>query len=127
MDFSVSENCLKDFESVLEEKMKFFEENAGTSSYENVTNLKNNIINFHKEVLKANEKLIERNENFSNINYKAQNLSGFSDLYLKSSKKVTRAVKCKRCKICTFSIIAILIIGYCFVGLKCGFDLNKCV
>jgi hypothetical protein len=127
IDFSVSEYCLKDFESILEEKMKFYEENVGTSSSENVTNLKNNIITMHKEVLKANEKLIERNETMFNINDKAKNLSEFSDFYLKSAKKVTCAAKCKRYKICIFSIIGILVFIYFITGMKCGFDLHKCI
>jgi len=127
IDDSISEYCLKDFEIVLEEKMKFYEENIGTLSNEAVTNLKNDIINFHKEVLTSSEKLIRRNENLGDIKLKTENLSSTSDFYYRGSKKVTCAAKKKKCFIGSFSVFAILVIIYCLVGLNCGFDLNECI
>ena len=127
IDDSISEFCLKDFEGVLEEKMKFYEDNIGTMSNEAVTNLKNDIINFHKEVLRSNEKLLNRNENLGEINEKAKNLSSTSDFYFRGAKKVTCAAKKKRCFIIMFSVFAVLAIVYCLVGLNCGFDLNECI
>ena len=127
IDDSISEFCLKDFESVLEDKMKFYEENIGTLSNEAVTNLKNDIINFHKEVLTSNERLINRNENLGDISLKAKNLSSTSDFFYRNSKKVTCAAKKKRCLIILFSVLAVLGIVYCLVALNCGFDLNECI
>lgn len=127
IDDSISEFCLREFEGVLEEKMKFYEDNIGTLSNEAVTNLKNDIVNFHKEVLTSNEKLIKRSEKFGDINLKAKNLSSTSDSFFRGSKKVTYAAKKKRCFITLFSVFAVLVIVYLLVGLKCGFDLNECI
>ena len=124
---SVTEYCLKDFENVLEENMKFYDKNNGTIENEALTNLKNDIINFHKEVLTTHEKLLSRKENLSDIDIKAENLQDTSKFYLRYSKKVKWTAKKKRCCIILFSIFAFLVIVYIFIGLKCGFDLNECI
>ena len=118
---SITDFYLKEYTDVLKEKMRFNQENIETED----SVMEEDLINHHQEILNSFIKLLDNDKYIED--FKAEYLKDDSKLFYMHSKKVRWYVKRKRCIIILISVFCFLIIVYIFIGLKCGFDLNKCI
>jgi hypothetical protein len=123
MDFSNVVSCgLNDqFQSVLKDKFKYFNEHKNIC-FEQNEKLKEKLIGLKEEVFKANDLLNSRGEKLTLIVKKADELTETSKTYYNKSRNVYKAARWKRMKVTLCLIGAGLIILFFLLLIVCGKD-----
>ena len=123
LDFSNVVSCgLNDqFQSVLKDKFKYYNEHVNIS-FEQTEKLKEKLIGLKEEVFKTNDLLNSRGEKLTLIVKKADELTETSKTYYTKSRNVLNAARMKRIKVLLcYSAIIIAIIFFILLCV-CGKD-----
>ncbi len=112
-----------EFQSVLEDRMQFFNEDPSADSFSRVHGQLSSV----KEVMVENiERVLERGEKIELLVEKTEELSASAKRFQHGSRNLKYMFWWKNVKMWLFITFIVLIIIYFIVSFICGFDFSKC-